>query len=173
MSSFFFFFDSPDQYCFQIVLQGSYLICFFYLIRWRQRTPSKIPPKKYHLHIISKFFTGSTGSTRRVRLQLPQNKKCQLVRKLKQNLVFLEIFHCILSHNSLFYFCLVLLLNQNPRGNRVRCSHGRKLSRRWDMRLPNTFLYFKGARDHVLVVKDVFLNFLRLNQGMDNLTTLF
>ena len=134
--------------------------------------PLEKSPPKYHLHI-SKFFTGSTGSTRRVRLQWPQNKKCQLVRQLKQNLVFLEIFHCILSHNSLFYFCLVLLLNQNPRGNRVRCSHGRKLSRRWDMRLPNTFLYFKGARDHVLVVKDVFLNFLRLNQGMDNLTTLF
>ena len=29
----FFFFDSPDHCCFQIVLQGSYLICFFYLIR--------------------------------------------------------------------------------------------------------------------------------------------
>ena len=42
---FFFFFDSPDQCCFQIVLQGSYLICFFYLIRWRQCTPWKIPPK--------------------------------------------------------------------------------------------------------------------------------
>lgn len=30
-----------------------------------------------------------------------------------------------------------------------------------------------GGGDHALVVKDMFLNLLRLNQGMDNLTTLF
>ena len=30
-----------------------------------------------------------------------------------------------------------------------------------------------GGGDHALVVKDMFLNLLRMNQGMDNLTTLF
>ena len=29
-----------------------------------------------------------------------------------------------------------------------------------------------GVREHALVAKDMFLNLLRLNQGMDNLTTL-
>ena len=83
------FFSIADQYCFQIVVQGSYLICFFYLIR-RNRynfwnfTNEVLKLFLVYFKVLGWFLTRTIGSTRRSRLQWPQKKKRWVLRRLKQ-----------------------------------------------------------------------------------------
>ena len=82
-------FSIADQYCFQIVVQGSYLICFFYLIRCNRYnfwnfTNEVLKLFLVYFKVLGWFLTRTIGSSRRSRLQWPQKKKRWLLRRLKQ-----------------------------------------------------------------------------------------
>ena len=155
-------FSIADQYCFQIVVQGSYLICFFYLIRCNRYNFWNFTNEVLKLFLVCFEVLGW--------LVLNQNYRQQ------------QTFSTTVTPEEETLTLETIEADEPMEGTSatggekclVECGLWNLTQMCYHTLHSSSMLSFKnlGGGNHALVVKDVFLNSLKLNQGMNNLSTL-